>query len=112
MTSLAESPPTPPAAEIDVAELRRRVVEMLAAEKKPAAPARLRIIRTAADLKVGDWLDLDGDIEVMVTRLNPPTQAEALAAGRREVWSLGSCWPMDADDPVTARPREIAQEVS
>ncbi|MET8334431.1 hypothetical protein [Streptosporangium canum] len=111
MTSLADSLPTPPASEIDVAELRRRVVELLAAEKT-SAPARLRIIRTAADLEVGDWLLLHGgDLEVKVTHLNPPTREETLAAGRREVWSLGSCWPMDADDPVTAQPREIAQGV-
>ncbi|MER6830893.1 hypothetical protein ABT352_33205 [Streptosporangium sp. NPDC000563] len=63
----------------------------------------LRIIRTAADLQVGDWLNT-GRRDVQVTHLNPPTREETLAEGRREVWSLGSCYPMDADDPVRATP--------
>lgn len=96
-----------------MAEQRAAVIAELAEQNRltastPTAP--LRIIRIAADLQVGDWLHL-GDREVMVTHLNPPTRNEALKAGRREVWSLSSCWPLDAGDPVTASPRELGQAV-
>ncbi|MGC5012601.1 hypothetical protein ACLQ2R_17695 [Streptosporangium sp. DT93] len=74
---------------------------------KPPAAAPLRIIRVAADLQVGDWLHRPGgQTDVQVTRLNPPTREETLAEGRREVWSLGSCWVLDAGEPVDAQPRE------
>lgn len=78
-----------------------------------SAPAveRLRIIRIAADLQVGDWLDR-GDQEVKVTRLNPATREETLTAGRREVWSMSQCIPMDATDPVKASPWEFDRAVS
>lgn len=91
------------------ADPRAELAELLTATR-PAAPA-LRIIRIAADLEVGDWLRL-GDREVMVTHLNPPTRDEALAEGRREVWSLTTCLALDADDPVTASPRELGQAVT
>ena len=97
-------------APLTAADLRAELAELLAATL-PAAPAPLRIIRIAADLQVGDWLRL-GDREVMVTHLNPPTRDEALAEGRREVWSMTTCLALDADDPVTASPRDLGQAVT
>lgn len=115
MTTITQTPTGRPvtAAESDMTELGRRVARQLAAQKHLTGlpvPEPLRIIRVAADLKVGDWLTL-GDQEVLITHLNPATRAETLAEGRREVWSLDSCYPMDATDPVKASPREIAAQV-
>lgn len=103
----------PRPAGIDLAELGAAVVRELAAQKALANPAvpPLRIIRVAADLEVGDWLTV-GDREYKVTLLHPATREEALAAGSREVWSLGSCIPMGAGDPVKASPREFDRTVS
>ena len=97
-----------------MAEQRAAVIAELAEQHRltaspPTAP--LRIIRIAADLRVGDWLRL-GDREVLVTHLNPPTRNKALAEGRREVWSMTTCLALDADDPVTASPRELGQAVA
>ncbi|GAA2990253.1 hypothetical protein GCM10017559_07830 [Streptosporangium longisporum] len=87
------------------AELRAFVAQFWNPPKPAAAP--LRIVRVAADLQVGDWLHRPGgQTDVQVTRLNPETREDTLAEGRREVWSLGSCWVLDADEPVDAQPRE------
>ncbi|GHE33060.1 hypothetical protein GCM10017673_39970 [Streptosporangium violaceochromogenes] len=69
------------------------------------APDPLRRIRVAADLEVGDWLNTGDGRDILITDLNPATREKTLAAGRREVWSLGSCRVLDADEPVKASPR-------
>lgn len=74
-----------------------------------SAPTVLRIIRVAADLRVGDWLDL-GDREVLVTHLVPDNRDEVVEYGEVEVRS-GTWWDTyRADDPVKASPREFNQE--
>ncbi|MEV8636432.1 hypothetical protein AB0395_32745 [Streptosporangium sp. NPDC051023] len=72
----------------------------------PAVEQPSLIIRTAADLLVGDWVTRADDSQMMVTHLNPPTRAEALECGRREVWSYTSCMALDAGDPVQAQAGE------
>ncbi|GHE31383.1 hypothetical protein GCM10017673_37640 [Streptosporangium violaceochromogenes] len=69
-------------------------------------PDPLRRIRVAADLEVGDWLNTGDGRDILITDLNPATREKTLAAGRREVWSLGSCRVLDADEPVKASPRQ------
>ncbi|MEV4181683.1 hypothetical protein AB0J28_09570 [Streptosporangium canum] len=94
--------------EFDVTDLGARVARELAVQKHlNTLPAQepLRIIRVAADLKVGDWLDL-GDREVLVTKLIPATRAEVLEHGEVEIRS-GSWWDtLPAGESVKASPRQ------
>lgn len=70
----------------------------------PTTPPPL-VIRTAADLEVGDTLHRDG-VDFVITRLIPATRAEALAYGEREIRSGGCWWTLLADEPVDACPSE------
>lgn len=88
-------------------ELRERVSARWNPKSPP--PAAPRFPRVAADLEVGDGLRRPGgQTDVLVTRLNPETREETLAEGRREVWSLGTCWVLDATEPVQAYARDDA----
>ncbi|WP_436759415.1 hypothetical protein [Streptosporangium sp. V21-05] len=100
--------PTPPRLVVrSEAELREYVRARW--NPKPPAPAPLRIIRTTADLEVGDSLRRPGgQTDVLITRLNPETREETLVEGRREVWSLGSCWVLEAAELVQAYARDDA----
>ncbi|MFC3984946.1 hypothetical protein [Streptosporangium jomthongense] len=71
------------------------------------ATTALRTIKTAADLEVGDWLDLRDGTEMLVTHLIPATREEALEYGAREVRSLGWWRTYSATEPVKASPREV-----
>lgn len=112
MTTVAQTLAGRPVAadESDVTELGARVARELAAQKHLSTlPTReaLRIIRVAADLQVGDWLDL-GDREVLITALVPDSRELVLEYGEVEIQS-GTWWDtLHADDPVKATARTVA----
>lgn len=60
------------------------------------------VIRTAADLQVGDYLNHWEGYSNKVTRLNPATREKALECGYREVWSGGAWVSLLAEEPVNA----------
>ncbi|MFC6081074.1 hypothetical protein [Sphaerisporangium aureirubrum] len=63
----------------------------------------LRVIKTAADLQLGDILTIGGR-DVVVDGLVPETREAAIDYGSREVRS-GSWWDtFPANQPVTAAP--------
>lgn len=62
----------------------------------------------ARDLSVGDTLHLS-DRSVTITRLNPATIEDTVAAGAREVFSGSWSQTFDADEHVTATPRQVRE---
>ncbi len=62
----------------------------------------------ARDLSVGDTLHLS-DRYVTITRLNPATSEATVAAGAREVFSGSWSQTFDADEHVTATPRQVRE---